>query len=587
MLNTDWDLSPIYKSFTDKKYISDSKWMQEECRDLTAFVSLGFSSNDWLVEVIKRLNKLYGVYQRISQLSSLTLSVDSTDEVALSEMNRVDVFGVEINKLINLLYRKLELISDIDSIIESDEYLKQFRFVIHEMRDDAKHMLSESIEDAVLSMQLTGGKAWANLRNMLDGTAMVEYMGEKLPLAKVRSLADDKDPKVRKDAYEAELAAYTNYEIPMAACLNAIKGEAITITKFKGFETVLDYVLNVSRMDKQTLEAMLNSMEKYLPKFRQYLKAKAKYLGYSDGLPFYDLFAPLGNATSDFTYDEAHDYLVTVLSKFSKEMSDFVDHAFKNRWIDALPKQGKGGGAFCSSIGDIKESRILSNFTGSFSDVSTLAHELGHAYHSYCLNDDEIINTNYPMPLAETASIFNELLVSQSALTEADEDMTFAILEAELMEATQVIVDIYSRYLFETELFSKRADTTLSVEELKTMMLDAQKKAYGDGLNHDILHPYMWQNKVHYYITDLHFYNFPYAFGLLFAHGVFAQYMQEGSSFKDKYNMLLRATGTNSVADTAMKIGINVRTSDFWDESLENISKAIDRFVKIVDDRLK
>jgi pepF/M3 family oligoendopeptidase len=335
-------------------------------------------------------------------------------------------------------------------------------------------------------------------------------------------------------------------------------------------------------MDRETLEAMLGSMEKYLSKFREYLKAKAKYLGYEGSLPFYDLFAPLGNADIKFSYDEAHGYLVEVLGRFSDEMGSFIDHAFRNRWIDAFPKQGKGGGAFCSSIHAISQSRILSNFIGSFSDVTTLAHELGHAYHGYCLKDFPVINTNYPMPLAETASIFNELLVSQATLADASSDTALAIIEAELMAATQVIVDIYSRYLFETELFSRRADTTLTVEELKAMMLSAQIKAYGDGLDSNILHPYMWQNKTHYYLCDLHFYNFPYAFGLLFGHGVYAQYQAEPTNFPKKYKELLQATGTNSVADTAKKIGIDIRTSEFWDTSLEDISKTIDKFVSIV-----
>ena len=582
MLQTDWDLSPIYESFTCSNYSDDFKWVGEECNKLLAFLGEGYNGVEWLKEVIKRLNKLTSTYLRLGSFSNLTLSVDATNETALSEMNKVEVLSVELEKISNAIARMLILVPNLNNVIETDDCLKSFKFFINEMCEEAKHMLPESIEDAVLSMQLTGGRAWENLRNMLDGTATVEYKGEQLPLPKVRGMAYDKDPEVRKAAYEAELNAYPKYETAMAASLNSLKGEALTMIRLKGYDSVIDQTLSISRMDKETLDAMLSSMEKYLPKFREYLKAKAKYLGYAGGLPFYDLFAPLGDGNLQFTYEEAHEYLVKILGKFSDEMGEFIDHAFKNRWIDALPKKGKGGGAFCSSVHAIQESRILSNFTGSFSDVCTLAHELGHAFHGKCLRGEDIVNCHYPMPLAETASIFNELLVTNAALAEADEKNAMAILESELMEATQVIVDIYSRYLFETELFSRRAETTVSVEELKAMMLDAQKKAYGDGLDQDILHPYMWQNKTHYYFSDLHFYNFPYAFGLLFGHGVYAQYQKEGSNFPEKYNMLLKSTGTNSVADTAMKIGINVRTSEFWDTSLNSISEAIDRFVALV-----
>lgn len=250
-----------------------------------------------------------------------------------------------------------------------------------------------------------------------------------------------------------------------------------------------------------------------------------------------------------------------------------------------LPTPGKGGGAFCSFVHTIKESRILSNFDGSFSEVCTLAHELGHGYHGECLKDEPILNCQYPMPLAETASIFNETLVTQAALKTADEDTAFTLLESELMEATQVIVDIYSRYLFETALFAGRADHSMSAKELKAMMLDAQKKAYGDGLDENILHPYMWQCKSHYYSADLHFYNFPYAFGLLFGRGVYALYQAQGEAFIPRYDDLLMGTGTHNVADTAALMGIDVRDKAFWQTSLQSITKDIDRFVAQVEAR--
>ena len=582
MLNTDWDLSPIYESFSDKAYTEDYAWVQEECDSLKEFINSGDKSKEWLKEVLRRINTLYSVFSRLASFSHLTLAVDATNEFALAEYSKISVQNIELEKITNAVSRIIITIPELNSIVESDDYLSQFSFVISELCDEAKHMLPEAIEASVLSMQLTGGIAWQNLRDILDGTATVNYRGEILPLPNVRNLAYDMDPAVRKDAYEAELKAYPSYEIPMAASLNGIKGEAILLAKLKGYDSVLDNVLHISRMDQQTLDVMIGSMERYLPKFREYLKAKAKYLGHENGMPFYDMFAPMGEGSLRFTYEEAHTYLVEVLGKFSGEMAQFVDYAFRNRWIDALPKKGKGGGAFCASIHAIQESRVLSNFIGSFSDVSTLAHELGHAFHGYCLKGEDIINCNYPMPLAETASIFNELLVADAALEGADEKTTIAILESELMEATQVIVDIYSRYLFESELFSSRAKSTISVDELKAMMITAQKKAYGDGLDHNVLHPYMWQNKTHYYFTDLHFYNFPYAFGLLFGHGVFAQYKNEGPAFSEKYKMLLRSTGKNSVADTAMKIGIDIHSSDFWISSLEDISKTIDRFIAAI-----
>ncbi len=223
------------------------------------------------------------------------------------------------------------------------------------------------------------------------------------------------------------------------------------------------------------------------------------------------------------------------LDPFSDELADFTDHAFKNRWIDVDPREGKVGGAFCAYSHTLKESRVLTNFTGSFDGVSTLAHELGHAYHGSLLTEESIWNIHYPMPLAETASIFCETIVTQALLEKAEADEAIGILEQVLQNAGQVITDIYSRFLFESQVLDKRKDYPLTVDNLKETMINAQKEAYGKGLDHSYLHPYMWACKPHYYSGDLSFYNFPYAFGLLFAKGLYAIYEQEGQAFIPKY----------------------------------------------------
>ena len=324
-------------------------------------------------------------------------------------------------------------------------------------------------------------------------------------------------------------------------------------------------------------------MEESLPDFRRYLRAKARALGHTNGLPFYDLFAPVGAVSRRFTYDEAHTYLVDTLGRFSEKMGAFVDHAFRNRWIDALPRPGKGGGAFCATIPPVRQSRVLSNFEGSFSSVSTLAHELGHAYHGDCLKDAPILLSDYPMPLAETASIFNETLVAHAALADADAKEAIALLDNELLEATQVIVDILSRYRFESAVIEARKTRGLNVAELKEMMLEAQRSSYGDGLDPDVMHPYMWACKGHYYSVDLSFYNWPYAFGLLFGRGVYARYLAEGAAFLPLYDQLLERTGRDSVTGVAASVGIDVNDPAFWRSALDTIRETIDRYEALVD----
>lgn len=441
----------------------------------------------------------------------------------------------------------------------------------------------------MLRLQLTGGIAWSNLRDLLAGTMTVpiEVDGEskRLPLSSVRNMAYSEDAGTRKQAYEAELAAYAQVETALAASLNALKGEALTFCEARQYDSLLDQTLEASRMDRQTLEALLEAMREALPDFRRYLKSKARLLGHPNGLPFYDLFAPMGSDVKTFSPEEARAYLVRVLGSFSEEMGAFVDRAFEERWIDLFPKEGKSGGAFCASHAHMARSWILTNFDGSFSAVGTLAHELGHAFHTRCIQDMPLLMSEYPMPLAETASIFNETFVSQHALKHAAPEEAFSLLEASLMDSTQVIVDIYSRYLFETEVVETCKARAMSVDELKDAMLRAQAASYGDGLDPDARHPYMWACKSHYYSTDSHFYNFPYAFGLLFGLGVYAQYEAQGAAYVPVYKKLLAGTTSQSIADVAASVGIDVRDVGFWRSSLDVIRKQIDQFVELADAR--
>ena len=254
---------------------------------------------------------------------------------------------------------------------------------------------------------------------------------------------------------------------------------------------------------------------------------------------------------------------------FSPRMAAMMDRAFEERWIDMYPREGKSGGAFCAGVPPLGISYVLTNFEGSYGSVGTLAHELGHAYHNECMKDLPILMADYPMPLAETASIFNETLLAQRMLEKADAPMRVAMLEQQLSDAAQVIVDILSRFLFEKEVVERRADTTLSPRELCDIMLSAQRKTYGDGLDPQCMHPYMWACKSHYYSTDVHFYNFPYAFGQLFAVGVYALYEKKGAAFLPDYEKLLRSAGSGMVRDVAASVGIDVADVNFWRSGLK------------------
>ncbi|MFS8541372.1 MAG: M3 family oligoendopeptidase, partial [Tissierellales bacterium] len=523
--------------------------------------------------------------------ASLTSAVDAKNELALKYLDKLQMKYAETTKSFYQFKRFIASIEALDEIIESSQFLKEHRFYLNEIKLSTKYMLSQEEEVLISKMKNTGSKAWAKLQNMVTSTLLVdiEMDGElkKLPLPVVRNMAYSADKTLRKKAYEAELESYKKIEDTSCACLNGIKGEVITLCNLRGYKSPLEETLIKSRMDEKILKAMFTAIEESLPVFHKYFRKKAELLGHKNGLPFYDLFAPVGKINRTFTYEEAREYVVNNFRTFSDKLADFADHAFENQWIDAEPREGKSGGAFCSNLHPIKESRIMANFDGSFSNVITLAHELGHGYHGSCLTEESILNSSYPMPLAETASTFCETIVVNAALEEVGEEEKLSILESSLQDAGQVIVDIYSRFLFEDAVFERRKDHFLSVKELKDLMIEAQKKAYGNGLDHEYLHPYMWVNKSHYYSAERNYYNFPYAFGLLLSKGLYAKYLEDRKSFVKKYDEFLRETGKNNIADVVKIMDIDVYSVDFYRNSFKLIEEDIEKFIELADKAIK
>ncbi|MEK6256746.1 MAG: M3 family oligoendopeptidase, partial [Chloroflexota bacterium] len=382
-------------------------------------------------------------------------------------------------------------------------------------------------------------------------------------------------------AYETENAAWKTVLEPLAGSMNGVKGNVMTLNKRRGREDAIHASLDQSRIDRQTLDAMLSAMEDSFPMFRKYFKAKAKRFG-KEKLAWWDVFAPVGKNDRTFTYEEAGKFVVEQFASFSPRLAEFAQRAFDNNWLDVGPKDGKSAGAFCMSVPAVKESRILLNFDGTLDWVFTSAHELGHGFHNDCAKDKTELQTITPMTLAETASIMCETIVTNAVIEQAaSPEEELAILETSLIGDSQVVVDIYSRYLFETEVFERRAEAELSADDFNDIMKRAQMATYGDGLDENFLQQYMWTWKPHYYSVGTSFYNYPYTFGLLFATGLYAIYQERGDAFVPDYVDLLASTGEANAADLAARFGIDIRTTKFWEDSLGVIGKRIDRYVEL------
>ena len=582
-----WNLDDLYTSFESAEFLADFEAAKKEVADFGKWAGEAFASlDDAGAKLETYINRVNGSkeFKKLFSYAFLVRSVDEHNEPAKKYSDLLRGLMADMAKPSVLFKVFAANVPNLDALIAASPLLTEHQFILREAVAQNKYLLSEKEEIAIAKMRITGSSAWADMKDMLLATmkipVTVEGEEKVLPLPAIRNLAHDANAETRKAAYFAEMKAYEDVNRASAAALNAIKGEVLTQVAMRGYDSPLHMTLVNSRLEKETLDAMISSMEDFLPSFRRYYKKKAQLLGHKGPLPFYDLFAPAAKVKMKFSYQEAIDFTLEHFYTYSKELGDFTKKAFEDKWVDAEVREGKRGGAFCANLHVIKQSRIMHNYDGSFSDVTTLAHEFGHAYHGYCLNDTSFLNTSYTMPIAETASTFCESIITDAAINKANEDEKFAILEAELSDALQVIVDIYSRFLFESRFFEARKGGSLSVEEINDLMLQAQKDAYGDGLDHDCLHKYMWINKVHYYYAERNFYNFPYAYGLLFAKGLYAQYLEEGDSFTEKYNKLLAATGSNSLEAVGDLAGIDVRKKDFWTKSLKLIEAKVDEFCK-------
>lgn len=513
-------------------------------------------------------------------LSAFT-TTDSRNELAQAHTSRLERQMLRFSVLSTRLTAWLGGL-DLESLIAASPLAQAHAHALERIAVQAQHLMSPAEEALGAQLRLTGSSAWYKLYENFSSQIMVdvEVKGSRqtLPMTAVRNLAYDVDRETRRAAYEAELQAWKHSSVPIAAAMNSLKGEMITLTQKRGWESPLEVALFNNAIDHATLDAMLSTSRDAFPTLRRYLHAKARALGVPV-LAWYDLFAPLHADARAWQFSEATDFIFEQFGAYSKKLEALARRAVEESWIDAEPRPGKRGGAFCMWVRK-DESRVLSNFQPAYAGMATLAHELGHAYHNLQRAGCSYTQRRTPMTLAETASTFCETVVREAALATTGPRERLAILEASLQQATQIIVDITSRFLFEQALFSRRMEREVSAEELCGMMTEAQQQTYGDGLDSSQMHPYMWAVKPHYYSST--FYNFPYMFGHLFSLGLYARYRTDPKGFCESYDALLANTGMADAATLARRFGIDIRSPEFWQASLNVVVEDIDRFETLI-----
>jgi pepF/M3 family oligoendopeptidase len=543
--------------------------------------------------VLHETNAVSAEMERLEAFVFSFVATDSRDTLAQARLSEIEQYEATLRQL-SARFTAWTSALGADALVAASEAAAEHAFALRRADQRAEHQMSPAEEGLYAELRVTGSNAWLRLHSDLTSQllATIEHPDgrrEEVPITAMRSLATHPDAAVRRAAHDGEQAAWPSVAIPLAAAMNAIKGEAVAVNQRRGWIDPLDASLFSNCVDRATFVALDEAVTAALPDFRRYLRAKARLLAGGPargdgGLAWWDLFAPAPVEAGEVTWDEGTGTVARAFGSYSGALGGMARRAFAERWIDAEARDGKRGGAFCMPFFDDR-SLVLLNWSGSVDAVQTLAHELGHAYHNVQLASRTPLQRQLPMALAETASIFCETLVVAAGLAAAGSDgERLALLDVDLTGATQIVVDIRSRLLFESRVFARRRSRTLAVDELNELMLESQAEAYGDGLDPATRHPWMWAVKPHYYGS--HFYNWPYTYGLLFGLGLYARYQEDPAGFRQGYDDLLAGTGMADAGELGASFGIDVRDGAFWASSLDVLARRIADYERLVAERL-
>lgn len=597
-----WNLGSVFSSIKSEKYenyLADFKNLLAKAENhLEDSKNTKENFGGWLKTAIGLFDELASFSRTLNSYAYLIYSVDTTNTDFLNNISAVENLLIQ-KQQIEIKFQTIlkENQQNLESFFNENPDFKAYEFILREAVEAIEHQMPGELEKLASEIQQTGGNAWEKLHEQIISNLKDIETGKTFN--ELRNDAFSPDPKIRFESYKKEIALLKQNEIALASSLNNLKGETITLNKRRNFQEAIERSLLTSRLSKKSLDALISAIEKSLPEWRKYFQAKASYLkkhgmtvssDTSDGIAFYDLFAPIENPnqksedsllSKKWTFEEAIHYVIEKYYSFSKEMGDFAEKAYKENWIDAEIRPGKVGGAYDEDIPLGHQSRILSNFTGSFSDVITLAHEIGHAYHFSCMKGQSAMFFDYPMTLAETASTFAETIVKQDIIKKASGFSKIQALELDIQDASQVLVDILSRFYFERSVFSERSKSELNSEDFCQLMKKAQEDSYGSGLGVE-KHEYMWAVKSHYYSTGFDFYNYPYAFGQLFAMSLYKQYKEKGDSFTKIYPEILSKTGNMSCEDLCRIADLDIQDEKTWTKAISIYTKEIDEFVSLL-----
>ncbi len=586
-----WDLDVFFKGGSEseefKSFIDSIPVKIDSLRETVDSLEVPTSAlaASKIAEVLEQIKEVLAHVSHAGGVLSCLTAQDTTDREALLLQGKLGAISATTSPVIQKFHKLLTAAdTEVFEALLATEQLAPFAFIMTEWREQARLKLSGEEEALISALGVDGYHSWGQLYNMLIGDikVQVEVDGEvkTLSVGQANNLSSHKDPKVRKDAFDALEKVFTEKEEFFAKTLNHLGGFRLATYKARGWENVLQEPLQINRMKQETLDAMWGAITDNKAPFAKFLTQKANMIG-KEKMHWYDFDAPVTASTATMPYQEGAEFILKQFGKFGKELEAFTLKAFEDGWIEAEDRDNKRPGGFCTGMPLAEQSRIFMTYSGTMSNVSTLAHELGHAFHSYALRPVHMLNRRYAMNVAETASTFAEMIVSDAAVQEAtSRDEKIALLEDKIQRSVAFFMNIHARFLFETRFYEERKKGLVSSKRLNELMEEAQCEAYAGALGDT--HPHFWATKMHFYITGVPFYNFPYTFGYLFSLSIYAKAKEEGAGFEEKYIALLQDTAVMTVEDLAMKhLNEDITKREFWEKGIALCIKDVEEFMEL------
>ncbi|WP_019412497.1 M3 family oligoendopeptidase [Paenisporosarcina sp. TG20] len=590
-----WDLDVFFKGGSSSPELKEHLESLKRKLDLFELTLSKFdvpknkSDASKIVSIIEETKQVAENLSQAGAVIGCFLAQDTTDKQANILQGEIGSHSARLSSSMLVLQQKLSKTTDeIWISLMEDEELKEFTFVLNEWRNEAKELLSEKEEDMITVLSVDGYHGWGQLYDLLVGDIKIRITvdGEEKEFSygQASNLSSHSDATVRRDSFEALEQAWTEKEDFFAKTLNHMAGFRLATYKKRGWDSVLKEPLHMNRMKQETLDAMWGAISAHKAPFVEYLKRKAELVG-ADAMHWYDLDAPVTQSTQKVSFQQGAEFILDHFGKFGPELEKFSRKAFEDEWIESEDRPNKRPGGFCTGMPMSKQSRIFMTYSGTMSNVATLAHELGHAFHSHALRPVHWMNRQYAMGVAETASTFAEMIVADAAVKEAKTaDEKLSLLEDKIQRSVAFFMNIHARFLFETRFYDERKKGLVSASRLNKLMEEAQREAFGDGLGD--VHPHFWASKLHFYISRVPFYNFPYTFGYLFSLSIYAKAIEEGSNFEEKYIALLQDTAIMSVEDLAMKhLGEDISQHAFWEKGIALCIKDVEEFLVLTSSK--